>query len=95
LLVGIACIAEERLIRLDSSNGKTVIINTARIALNKQRASQGISVMRMAKKAVMTQLYLYEAHSLKNEHRYTATSSLPSAGAVLKTEDIVEQMTLL
>jgi DNA gyrase subunit A len=94
-LVGMVCIANETVIRLDSSNGKTLLINTARLPSNKQRGSQGVSVMRLMKKAKMSQIILYEDKTLKNEHRYTATSSLPSSGAPLRTEDVMEQTTFL
>ena len=77
-----------------STDGRALIFNTALIAEKASRASQGVAVMSLKKKALIERAVCASEVPIQNYSRYTVRS-VPAAGALLKPEDRDEiQLTL-
>ena len=73
-----------------SSNGRAAIFTTAQLLPKTTRNTQGVAVLTLKKKAVLTDAVLLEESGIVNQSRYR-TKTIPSAGALLKSEDSVEK----
>ncbi len=73
-----------------TSDGRCVIFSTAQLLPKATRNTQGVAVVSLKKKAVLTAAVLAESSGIVNQSRYR-TRNLPSAGAVLKEEDAAEK----
>ena len=69
-----------------TSDGRCVIFSTAQLLPKTTRNTQGVAVVSLKKKAVLTQALLAEQSGIVNHSRYR-TRTLPSAGAIVKEED--------
>lgn len=78
-------IPEDGLVAAFSDNGKCVVFDTKDVLTKTSRASQGIQVMTLRKKASLSHIAVASAH-LAAPTGYKARS-LPSAGYFLKDED--------
>ena len=73
-----------------SSDGRAAIFTTAQLLPKTTRNTQGVAVLPLKKKAVLTDAVLLEESGIVNQSRYR-TKTIPSAGALLKSEDSVEK----
>ncbi len=74
-----------------TSDNRCVIFSTAQLTPKETRNTQGVALISLKKKAVLTHAVLAEDSGIVNLSRYR-TKTFPSAGALLK-EDAVEKQT--
>lgn len=77
-------IKEDTELLLKSSNGRMLIVNTATIPAKSTKDNGGIAVMTQKKGQRLTEVLIYNAGDLENDHRYR-TRNLPAAGSKLPT----------
>ena len=73
-----------------STDGRAAIFSTAQLLPKTTRNTQGVAVMSLKKKAVLSDAVLLTESGIVNESRYR-TKTIPSAGAILKEEDSPEK----
>ena len=73
-----------------SSDGRTLIFSTAQLLPKSTRNTQGVAVISLKKKAVLTSAVLLQESGIENQSRYR-TKAIPAAGALLKPEDSNEK----
>ena len=73
-----------------SSDGRAAIFSTAQLLPKTTRNTQGVAVMTLKKKAVLSNAVLLTESGITNESRYR-TKTIPAAGALLKEEDSTEK----
>ena len=73
-----------------STDGRAAIFSTAQLLPKTTRNTQGVAVMSLKKKAVLSDAVLLEHSGITNQSRYR-TKTIPSAGALLKEEDSPEK----
>ena len=73
-----------------TSDGRCAIFSTAQLLPKTTRNTQGVAVITLKKKAVVTGTALLETSGIVNPGRYR-TKTIPSAGAILKEEDSAEK----
>ena len=89
-LVKILALSEEDQLALYSSDGRCVIASTAQLMPKTTKNTQGVALMTLKKKAVLSDAQLLAASGITNESRYR-TKTIPAAGAILKSEDTPEK----
>ena len=86
---------EDREIAVYSTEPRVLIVNTALLGVKTTRTTQGVAVMALKKKAVVTEAKFAPDTLIRNHARYRARS-LPAAGALLREDDRgEEQMSLI
>ena len=75
---------------LYASDGRTLIFSTAQLLPKTTRNTQGVAVLTLKKKAVLTAALPLEQSGIENPSRYR-TKMIPAAGALLKPEDMQEK----
>ncbi len=78
---------------LRASNGKMLLLDTARIAVKTARDSIGVQVVTVKGKNVLAAVRRFEDGMLDNPHRYHSRS-IPSAGYTPREEDVMAQISL-
>ena len=73
-----------------SSDGRCAIFATAQLLPKTTRNTQGVAVMTLKKKAVLERAALLNTSGIVNQSRYRS-KTIPSAGAILKPEDLGQQ----
>ena len=73
-----------------STDSRAAIFSTAQLLPKTTRNTQGVAVMTLKKKAVVSHAVVLEGSGMTNESRYR-TKTIPSAGAILKEEDMAEK----
>ncbi len=73
-----------------SSDGRAAIFSTAQLLPKATRNTQGVSVLSLKKKAVLTCALPLEESGIQNASRYRSRT-VPTAGALLKQEDSLEK----
>ena len=73
-----------------STDSRAMICSTAQLLPKTTRNTQGVAVMSLKKKATLSHAALLEGSGMTNDSRYR-TKTLPSAGAILKAEDMSEK----
>ncbi len=73
-----------------SSDSRAAIFSTAQLLPKTTRNTQGVAVMTLKKKAVLSHAALLEGSGIVNESRYRS-KTIPTAGAILKEEDMAEK----
>ena len=73
-----------------TTDGRCVVFSTAQLLPKTTRNTQGVNVVSLKKKAVVSGAALADGSGIINLSRYR-TKTLPSAGAVLKPEDSAEK----
>ena len=73
-----------------TSDGRCVIFSTAQLLPKTTRNTQGVAVVSLKKKAVITYAVAADQSGIVNQSRYR-TRTLPSAGAIVKEEDSSEK----
>ena len=91
-LVKILALAEDTQLALYSSDGRCVIVSTAQLLPKTTKNTQGVALMTLKKKAVLSDAQLLADSGITNESRYR-TKTVPAAGALLKPEDSPEKQT--
>ena len=87
-------LTEEEQIALYATDGRCLIFSTAQLAVKTTRATQGVAVMSLKKKAVLERAARLTESGIQNPARYR-TRTIPAAGALLREDDLEEkQMTL-
>ena len=89
-LVGAVVLDSDTQMVLYSSDNRAVIFSTAQLLPKTTRNTQGVAVMTLKKKAVVTSAALLENAGVTNQSRYR-TKTIPAAGALLKEEDSQEK----
>ncbi len=77
-------------VALYATDGRALIFSTAQLMLKTTRNTQGVTVMSLKKKAVLSDAVTVEKCGIINQSRYR-TKTLPAAGALLKEEDSPEK----
>jgi len=85
-LVSVMALEQDAQMVLYSSDGRALIFSTAQLLPKTTRNTQGVAVMSLKKKAVLTQAALLENSGIVNENRYRS-KTIPTAGMLLKDED--------
>ncbi len=93
-LKAVFLLREDTQLALYSTEGRALIFSTAQLAPKTTRATQGVAVMTLKRKAVLHRAVLAEQSGIVNATRYR-TRSLPAAGAILKDEDSEEKQLVL
>ena len=75
---------------LYTRENRALIFSTAQLALKATRSTQGVNVMTLKKKDVVTGAELLEGSAISNPSRYRVRN-IPAAGAILKQEDSEEK----
>ena len=73
-----------------STDGRCVIFSTAQLLPKTTRSTQGVGVMTLKKKAILSHAVAVEGSGIVNLSRYR-TKTIPAAGALLKEEDSTEK----
>ena len=73
-----------------STDGRCLIFSTAQLLPKTTRNTQGVSVMSLKKKAILSYAVVAENSGIVNLSRYR-TKTIPAAGALLKEEDSTEK----
>ena len=81
--------ADEQMV-VYSTDGRAAIFSTAQLLPKTTRNTQGVAVLSLKKKAVLSGAVLLAESGVVNESRYR-TKTIPSAGALLKEEDSPEK----
>ena len=94
-LIAVLPLYEGSEVAVFASDGRTLLFPPEAIALKASRTTQGVAVMALKKKAVVTQAQFVPDTLIHNHARYRA-KSLPAAGALLREDDRgEEQMSLI
>ena len=73
-----------------SSDGRAAIFSTAQLLPKTTRNTQGVAVLTCRKKAILERAAVLKESGIVNESRYRS-KTVPSAGAILKPEDLGQQ----
>ncbi len=73
-----------------ASDGRAAIFSTAQLLPKTTRNTQGVAVLTLKKKAILDRAALTEVSGIVNQSRYRS-KTIPSAGALLKPEDMGQQ----
>ena len=94
-LIAVLPLYEGSEVAVFASDGRALLFPPEAIALKASRTTQGVAVMALKKKAVVTQAQFVPDTLIHNHARYRA-KSLPAAGALLREDDRgEEQMSLI
>ena len=80
---------EEKQIVIRATDGRVLVFSTAQLSAKTTRATQGVAVMSLKRKAAIESAAELEKTPLSNVGRYSART-LPAAGALLRGEDVGE-----
>ncbi len=83
-------LTQEQQIVLYSTEGRALIFSTAQLQNKTTRASQGVNVITLKRKATLDRAVPLEESGIVNASRYR-TRTIPAAGALLKDEDREEK----
>ena len=93
-LRSVILLPEEREVAVYSTEGRVVVFSTAQLAPKTTRATQGVAVMTLKRKALVDHALPLEQTSITNPARYRSRT-LPVAGALLRAEDMEEKQITL
>jgi DNA gyrase subunit A len=82
--------ASDDQIAVYSSDGRAAIFSTAQLLPKTTRNTQGVAVLTCKKKAILERAAVLKGSGIVNESRYRS-KTIPSAGAILKPEDLGQQ----
>ena len=89
-LVAVAAHDADTQMALYATDGRCLIFSTAQLLPKTTRNTQGVSVMALKKKAILSHVMGLEESGIVNQSRYR-TKTIPAAGALLKSEDSPEK----
>ena len=90
--VKIVQLTEEKELAIYTSAGRLLCFNTAMVMPKTTKDTQGVGVVTLKKNQKIEKIEDFVAENFANPTRYK-TKSLPAAGAVIKAEDVGEQIT--
>ncbi len=90
----IISVVEEKEFAVFSSGGRMLLVNSALVPTKMSKDTLGVNVMTLKKGQQITRVVEASALELEQPHRYR-TRNLPAAGAIVREEDIAEQLSLL
>lgn len=85
---------EEEQLALYSTEGRALVFSTAQLSEKTTRATQGVAVLTLKRKALLHRAVRFEESGIVNASRYR-TRALPAAGALLKEEDSAEKQIVM
>ena len=86
----VMALEEDAQVAVYASDGRAVIFSTAQLMPKTTRNTIGVAVMSLKKKAVVRNAILLEQSGIVNQSRYRS-KTIPTAGALLKEEDMPEK----
>ena len=86
----IVALNEDAQMAVYSSDGRCAIFSTAQLLPKTTRNTQGVAVMTLKKKAVLERAVELSTSGIVNESRYRS-KTIPTAGALVKPEDLGQQ----
>ena len=89
LVKALAMDADDQMV-LYTTDGRAAIFSTAQLNPKTTRNTQGVAVLTLKKKAVLSDAVLLAESGIVNQSRYR-TKTIPSAGALLREEDSAEK----
>ena len=89
-LVAVTALQNDAQMAVYSSDGRALIFSTAQLLPKTTRNTQGVAVLSLKKKAVLSSVTALEQSGIENQSRYR-TKAIPAAGALLKPEDMQEK----
>ncbi|MEG1972238.1 MAG: topoisomerase IV, partial [Oscillospiraceae bacterium] len=92
-LAGIVSAKAEITVMLTATNGKILLLDSARLTEKAVRDSIGVQVFNVKGKNVVSQLKEFKDGMIRNPHHYIPRA-IPSAGYIPKEEDTIDQLTL-
>ena len=92
-LAAIRELPQEAELAIQTSGGRMLLVHSTQIPEKTTRNSIGVSVITLKKNARITSVKMADDLELANPHRYRVRT-LPAAGALLRTEDVAEQISL-
>ena len=84
---------EETELAIFTTNNRLLLAGSALIPEKATRDTAGVNVVSLKKNARIARVTLAEGLELAEAHRYRVRT-LPAAGAILRADDSVEQLTL-
>ena len=92
-LVTMEQLSDECELAIETSASRLLLVHTTQIAEKTTRSTVGVQVVTLKKNVFIKHVRRAEAMELENPHRYRVRT-LPAAGALLRSEDLVEQISL-
>ncbi len=92
-LVYAAYLRQEEEIAIQNSAGRMLLVHSAQVPAKQTKNTAGVNVMTLKKNQRITQVRRASRMEIADPHRYRVRT-LPAAGAVLRSEDLAEQMSL-
>ena len=92
-LAAIRELQEETEMAVQTSGGRLLLVHSTQIPEKATRNTIGVSVITLKKNARITSVKPASEMELTNPHRYRVRT-LPATGALLRAEDVAEQITL-
>jgi len=89
---GILAMEQDTQLAVYTTDGRAAIFSTAQLLPKTTRNTIGVAVITLKKKAAVDSVRLLESSGITNQSRYRS-KTLPTAGAILKEEDIAEKQT--
>ena len=89
-LVTVLSLTADEQIAVYSSDGRAAIFSSAQLLPKTTRNTQGVAVLSLKKKAVVSGALPLKDSGIVNESRYR-TKTIPTAGSLLKEEDSLEK----
>ena len=89
-LVAVMALDADEQVVLYSSDGRALIFSTAQLLPKTTRSTQGVTVLTLRKKAVLSGAAMLADSGIVNQSRYRS-KTIPAAGALIKQEDSAEK----
>ncbi len=89
-LVAAVAMETDAQIAVYTTDGRALIFSSAQLSPKTTRNTQGVAVVSLKKKAMVSHVAAVEQSGIVNQSRYR-TKTLPAAGAILKAEDSSEK----
>ena len=89
-LVAVMALDSDEQVVLYSSDGRALIFSTAQLLPKTTRSTQGVAVLTLRKKAVLSGAAMLADSGIVNQSRYRS-KTIPAAGALIKQEDSAEK----
>ena len=86
-------LAEETEVAIRTSADRLLLVGSAQISAKAAKDTAGVAVITLKKNQTITSVRPAEEMELANPHRYRVRT-LPAAGALLRQEDLAQQLTL-
>ena len=86
-------LAEETEVAIRTSADRLLLVGSAQISAKAAKDTAGVAVITLKKNQTITSVRPAEEMELANPHRYRVRN-LPAAGALLRQEDLAQQLTL-